>query len=104
MRQGSENSILDCEISVSLSACWCSEPARSAFESAKRSADQYCPPKPINVFRVASLAASAAVLASPVKTFNLLSFAKSITWSPIATPPRKASSDPLRRNSANGKF
>jgi hypothetical protein len=58
----------------------------------------------MNALSVGCAHTDAAVAASPVKVEARAAAARSTTWSPIATAPRKGSFELLRRNTPNGRF
>src|SRR5438105_1456716 len=80
------------------------EPSRNARDSAKRSADQAAGPRAISALSESPAAACAGRVASPLKTPRATAAARSTICSPIATPPRKTSFVPRRRNTASGRF
>src|SRR5574337_1897024 len=80
------------------------EPARRARDRARRRADQAAGPRAMNGFKAGPAQAAAAAAASPPNTPAAWAAARSTIWSPMATPPRKASFERIRRNTAKGRF
>jgi hypothetical protein len=58
----------------------------------------------IKAFKLGAEAARAASKANPCETPASLKAAKSMIWSLMATPPRRACSALTRRQTAKGKF
>lgn len=75
-------------------------PSRSARDSARRSALQWAWPRAISAFRLSPWQAASASAAAPSNGLAAASAARSTIWSPMATPGRNDSCEPLRRNAA----
>src|SRR5205085_9093920 len=79
-------------------------PSRRARESARRSADHAAEPSAISGLSESPAAACADRAASLPKTPRSTAAVRSTICAPMATPPRKGSCLPRRRNTASGRF
>ena len=80
------------------------EPSLKLWESARRSADQASEPMAMNAFNRGAVQATAASAARPENKPVSATAARSTIRSPMATPPRKGSSLPARRNTPEGQI
>lgn len=104
MRAGKASSACDCGTRQAASCAASGAPARSTRETSERSRRQAAAPIAMKSLSVLAPAARAAARASAANTPAAAACERSRICAPIATPPRKSSVDPGRRNTPCGRF